>query len=277
MSSSDMDKRGESLRERPSFIKRLESKDEWSQAFKPLLTALGWFEKRKLFATILLFGFVFLKVIIVAKGSIPIALGIVQTAGPASIVVGSLLSGLPLVAAALLVVWVRQAYVDKTPPSIALALLALIVCTFMTPWFLLLPSLVFSLIAAAMSALSEPATNAARVGLAITIVAVLYATWAVMYGVWVPREVISLDSGRSDVGYVLSDDGTWVSMLRSDHSILVRYKEDEVMGRAVCQEHPVSSKYGTIWSRWLASLIDQSHTTSSQSLKDCPPPRKSSP
>lgn len=51
------------------------------------------------FITVLAFGFVVLKVIWIARGDIPTALGVFNSAGLATVIVGGLLSALPLISA----------------------------------------------------------------------------------------------------------------------------------------------------------------------------------
>jgi hypothetical protein len=56
-----------------------------------------------------------------------------------------------------------------------------------------------------------------------------------MYDVWLPHETITLHSGRVEVGYVLGDNGNWVSILRAGERRLVLYRETQVDERACPQ------------------------------------------
>ncbi len=105
----------------------------WSQALEPLPEALDWLDEHKLVATLLLFGFASLKVVVVSKGDIPTALAILQTAGPVSIIVGSLLSGLPLLALAILVAVVYRSVREESRRGYLLALAPLVACVFLAP------------------------------------------------------------------------------------------------------------------------------------------------
>ena len=62
-------------------------------------------------------------------------------------------------------------------------------------------------------------------------------TWRVLYDVWLPHEAVTLQSGRVEVGYVLSDNADWISILRSGQRRIVLYRETQVEKRAECQLH----------------------------------------
>jgi hypothetical protein len=63
-------------------------------------------------------------------------------------------------------------------------------------------------------------------------------TWRVLYDVWLPHEMLTLQSGRVEVGYVLNENGNWLPILRSGERRLVRYRETQVEKRALCQLRP---------------------------------------
>src|SRR5262249_15891900 len=63
-------------------------------------------------------------------------------------------------------------------------------------------------------------------------------TWRVLYDVWLPHEILTLQSGRLHVGYVLNDNRNWLPILRSGERRLVRYRETQVKKRALCELHP---------------------------------------
>jgi hypothetical protein len=66
----------------------------WRNVIKPLEQTIS---KHKWLTTVALFGFVLVKVVFIARGNIQTALGIFNSAGAATVVVGSILSALPLV------------------------------------------------------------------------------------------------------------------------------------------------------------------------------------
>jgi hypothetical protein len=52
---------------------------------------------------------------------------------------------------------------------------------------------------------------------------------------WLPAETITLVSGQSFTGYVLSDDGEWLVTLRNDNRAVYYYPGADVAKRQICQ------------------------------------------
>jgi hypothetical protein len=52
---------------------------------------------------------------------------------------------------------------------------------------------------------------------------------------WLPTETITLASGQSFIGYVLSDDGDWLVALRNDNRAVYYYPGADVAKRQICQ------------------------------------------
>jgi hypothetical protein len=78
--------------------------------------------------------------IVPAKGDIPTALAIFQTTSLAVTVIGALLSALPLVAVAALLLFGYRAARNASLEGYALAAAAILVCFFVTPWPVLAPA-----------------------------------------------------------------------------------------------------------------------------------------
>ena len=55
---------------------------------------------------------------------------------------------------------------------------------------------------------------------------------------WLPAETITLISGQSFTGYVLSDDGDWLVALRNDNRAVYYYLGANVVKRQICQLSP---------------------------------------
>jgi hypothetical protein len=55
---------------------------------------------------------------------------------------------------------------------------------------------------------------------------------------WLPAETITLRSGGKFIGYVLSDSGTWIEVLRDDTRTISYYLTSDITRRQICQiEH----------------------------------------
>jgi hypothetical protein len=228
----------------------VKEKSRWSDAVKPLPAILGRLERRPLGVTILLFAFLAVKVIVVAKGDIPTALGIFQDTNPAVTAIGALLSGLPLGAVAVLVIMGYRAAEEVSVEGYALAVAAAVACFFITPWPILVASLIVAPVAGYTMRLRQRLTRTQRKGwlkratllilipcLAVFLYVAGVTTWRVLYDVWLPHEAVTIQSGRIEVGYVLSDNGDWISILRSGQRQIVVYRETQVEKRAECQLH----------------------------------------
>ena len=229
---------------------RVKEKSRWSDAVTPLPAVLKQLEERKLAVTILLFTFLAVKVIVVAKGDIPTALGIFQTTNPAVTVIGALLSGLPLGTVAVLVIVGYRAAKEASLEGYALAVAAAFAGLFVTPWPIWAASLVVAPVAGYTMRQRQrlKRTQGKRWQkwgtllilipcLAVFLFIACVTTWRVLYDVWLPHEAVTLHSGRVEVGYVLSDNANWVSILRSGQRRLVLYRETQVEKRAECKLH----------------------------------------
>jgi hypothetical protein len=229
---------------------RAREESRWSVALRPLPAIVNQLEKRALAVTVLLFTFLALKVTVVAKGDIPTAQGIFQTANPAVTAIGALLSGLPLGAVAVLVVFGYRAAKDASRESGVLAAVAALACFFIAPW----PVFVASALAGPVAGYTMRQRQRLRQTpgrrwqtrgtllillpcLAIFGYVTCVTTWRVMYDVWLPHEAITLQSGQVVVGYVLSDNGNWISILRTGQRRIVLYQETQVRKRAECPLH----------------------------------------
>ena len=148
---------------------------------------------------------------------------------------------------------------DLTPQKInsvaslegyALAVVAVLACFFLTPWPVLAASVVVAPVAGYTMRQRQrlARTRGPRwqkfgtlLILAPCLIVFVYvagmATWRVLYDVWLPHEMVTLQSGRVEVGYVLNDNSNWIPILRSGER-RVRYRETQVNNRALCQLRP---------------------------------------
>jgi hypothetical protein len=59
---------------------------------------------------------------------------------------------------------------------------------------------------------------------------------------WLPAETITLVSGQNFTGYVLSDDGSWLAILKNDSRSVYYYPDTDVAKRQICQLSAVQQK-----------------------------------
>ena len=198
----------------------------------------------------MLFTFLAVKVIVAAKGDIPTALSIFQTTNPAVTVIGGLLSGLPLGAVAVLLTFGYRAAKESSLEGYALATAAAVACFFVTPWPILSASLVVATLSGYTMRYRQRLVRTQgkrwqRWGtllilvpcLAVFLYIAFLTVWRVLYDVWLPHEAVTLRSGRVEVGYVLSENADWISILRSGQRRLVLYRDAQVENRVECELH----------------------------------------
>lgn len=78
------------------------SRRAWQDAAEPLTTIAKWLWKNAAAGILLVGAFLVVKGFVLSKGNTSVALGILQNAGLTTVVVGGLLSGLPILAASML-------------------------------------------------------------------------------------------------------------------------------------------------------------------------------
>jgi hypothetical protein len=215
--------------------------------------------KNAALVTAFLFAFIIIKVFYTAHGNIETALGVFNSAGPTTVIVGALLSVFPLISALLLALALfelsRGAPFVKTPPFIrrdydavwVILLVAAVACLFLTPWPIMVTSVVLGLVSGFVLRLSSIITTRIKklwlkpvltcIGWTfLSLFFVVFVLNPVMYAVWLPHEILTFSNGGSpEAGYVLSDSNGWVSQLRSGQRRIYRYRSEDVTSRTLCR------------------------------------------
>ena len=62
-------------------------------------------------------------------------------------------------------------------------------------------------------------------------------------GVWLPRESLSVEDRPAFTGYVVEEEGSWLTVLRDDTRTILRVAADELTDREACE---------TAGARWLS-------------------------
>lgn len=198
--------------------------------------------------------FVMMRLLIVARGSVPTALGLLQTGGTANIVLGSVLRdgtmsvvNLSIIGA---IIWSAAAIArrrDLVAP-IAFALVVVTVASFFFTlfFFLFTAALWLSFLGDAKRSRTgkqrpapEQAAKRSYMPLLISITVIwLLATTLLTPSPWVPLERLELVRGETIIGYVFSDNGRDVVVLE-DGSRLIRHIDPSgVENRMLCRKTP---------------------------------------
>jgi len=254
--------------------KKARTRKHWRAALRPIPGVLDWYRVNAFAGILLAAGFVVLKCYVVARGDITTALGILQYVGPATVVTASLLSSLSILAAAMLAAAVSQltwSLVPKVvtaerikppdPPAftwhLAAALLgAFVLAAGFSPWTYLPAAAVIGLVIGVARAVGTPTRRTVVYWLA-ALVALPFAT-VNLYAVWLPHEIVTFTPGTlprgatQELGYVLSEDNGWITMLVTDHvqkHTIIRVPDAKVTTQVVCEREPNSGIFEahTLW------------------------------
>jgi hypothetical protein len=217
--------------------------------------------KNAALVTAFLFAFIIIKVFYIAHGNTETALGVFNSAGPTTVIVGALLSVFPLISALLLGLALFELSRGSPPPFVkappfirrdydavwVILLAAAVACLFLTPWPIMVTSVVLGLASGFALRLSSIITKRIKepwFKLVLTCIGwvflslsfVVFILNPVMYAVWLPHEILTFSNGGSpEAGYVLSDSNGWVSQLRSGQRRIYRYRSEDVTSRTLCR------------------------------------------
>jgi hypothetical protein len=248
-------------------------RNPWAVAVEPIPGIFQWYRNNAVTGTVLVAAYVVLKGYVLAKGDISTALGILQYAGLTSVVIAGLLSSLPILAAAMLaytvcrVMWTRwprlkpagRVWVTDWYPPVpvwrpAVVMLgAFVLSAVFTPWTYMAGAVGIGLAIGGLWGITRHERARRRrllIDLPIRLPIGLIATGAViamLYTVWVPHEIVGFRPGtikppppkNEVVGYVLSEDNGWITMLTSglDKHGIIRYRDASVTSQTICERH----------------------------------------
>ena len=220
----------------------------------------GRIGNQPVFITALLFGFVVIKVVWIARGDIPTALGVFNSAGLATVIAGGLLSAFPVVSAVALGLaafkLVSSQPFSKAFPFVRLSdmpvwltgLAAAVGCFFLTPWPIMAFGAIIGavaggavLLASKMGVKAKSRRGIAGI-LALSIASLILVLNPLLYAVWLPHETLTLtkQSQQSMTGYVLSDSNGWVSLLQTGVRRIYWFPSQDVLARNLCRARSFS-------------------------------------
>jgi hypothetical protein len=188
-----------------------------------------------LVATMVIFGLVVIKVVTVSRFSLDIALALVHSAGPGAVLVGALVSLLPIIVFYFYllvgseIVGARR---QKRKPRFLYWFGGLVALSFILLMSLLQVALIVVLLTAEWVYRrhdeSKP-VHTAR-GLLVSLL-LIFLTAGQM---WLPTEVVQSRNGTRIVGFVTHSDSTWTVVLTEKTTTLVTLRTPDVISRRVC-------------------------------------------
>jgi len=227
--------------------------DDWKKAAEPLTTIIAAYKDSPAAGTVALGAFLMVKGCVLARGDIATALGILENAGLPTIVIGGLLSGLPILIAVTLAGSIFNAVTRKeehricakeglpVSPLAVVVLVTIALSLILTPWPFMVFAATVGLGIGLVHQRNKPLlTNAA---FAVAFICAIYAVSTMLYTVWLPREKLTIaHDSQPTIGYVLSDspDGWTTILLGRQHSI-VSYRDSDVTSRQTCEQAPYST------------------------------------
>jgi len=273
----------------PVAGKRDAKRPGWLRVVSRLSDRIGMWQ----FITVLAFGFVVIKVIWIARGDIPTALGVFNSTGLPTVIAGGLLSALPLISAAALGLAAFEIVkslllTGKFPRDIPVwaGFSAAAVAGFvLTPWPVMASGAFLGLIsgvaAARAASKTKKSTNNRRKWIGVVrrvgawgvvgVLSFILVLNPLLYAVWLPHETLTLanSSPHSMVGYVLSDSNGWISLLRTGERRIYRFRMEDVTARNLCSERSFSMPFAPSWFNNPRPLLNLLIRGESRALKAC--------
>jgi len=191
--------------------------------------------------TLLLFGYFVAKILCVARGDLLTGLAVLSESGLVAVVLGALVSSLPVLAAVTLAVSLHAAIADgsRAHPRwfwYALGAVALLTLWF-TPWYLTVGAIALAVILGVWDQ-GHPvrgergrARAGATVLAAVLVVVGLYSTLLTM---WLPHEALTVAGGQR-VGYVINVNDRWTTVLITKSRRVEHLRTDEITSRTTCR------------------------------------------
>jgi hypothetical protein len=268
----------------------LREEDPFRWALSGIWRLIRKLAKNPLGATAAISAYLVVKVLIVSQGDVTTALAVLQTAGLASAIQGSLLSAIGILASGVVAftvgraLWFMTHAIPRSHMSHELTALswlvaALLIGGLVTAWTVLLASVIVGIVSwgvvQTLADIPHPDTVSKRIfsraialPITLAIVAAVFAgsaVYAVAYAMWLPHEVVvdptfhvvnpNYQADPEIIGYVLDDGNGWLSVLEHNKRDVLRLPSGDVTSRTVCRigtTFPLREP--TAWE-WLSRLL----------------------
>jgi hypothetical protein len=192
-----------------------------------------------LIGTILVFGFVILKVYQVARLDTTTTLTLIARSSPAPLILGTFLSVLPALVISVslwLAFGIYQVKSEETQKILMrILLLVALIAALLLPWPIAIETwaIVMVLIAALLLRKHRGKGVSPGSDLAI-VVAVGIVNVLLTSAVWLPAEVVQTQQQGPLIAYVIAYDDTWTTMLRDSDRRIFIVPTDQINSRVVC-------------------------------------------
>lgn len=209
--------------------------------------ALGRLGHDRTATTLALFAFLMVKVLLVTHGDLLTSLALIHDAGLVAVVIGVIMSLLPIAAALVMAGAIYGWYCCRWrwgQPARQWAVIAgvVFVSAWFSPWYLFVPAIAVSVLLGVFDREQDealPPTKRSRAGRGFLVLAttgIVYALGASLFTMWLPHEQLALrDQSEPTIGYVVGEGGGWVTMLTSGKRRIIRIPSAIVESRVVCR------------------------------------------
>lgn len=214
-----------------------------TQSARPQTRVVHWADRNAtLVATTLLFFFVSLKVLLVARFDLEAALGILRSSGAVSVALGTLITGAP--GLSFVLIFISAAWLvgssETTPMITRVIAWTLALASFLTMIAvnrLVVLVLMMSLLGWSFFSVGRKAagtTSQSSVAVAALSGAMLFLVAFFTMKTWLPPEIVVTVHGRLS-GYVLEDEGEWLTVLVEPERDVVSLRVRDVIDRQLCE------------------------------------------
>jgi hypothetical protein len=208
------------------------------------------------------------KLVLVARLDTTTALALAMAAGPANIVLGVAIQLWPLLLVVLAIGlgwWLVRVAARGQATWLSLLVVALVLLATVSflPLVLLVPAILLIgadafYVSRTRRAGKEPEAPIDTFGRFLYAIAA--AGLITTGGLWLPKEILTIGH-QTYVGYVVAEQGTWVSVLRDEDRLLLWVRSEDVHSRQLCSG-----------DSYLLSLADVAEATPRPPLPECPEP-----
>jgi len=177
---------------------------------------------------------VLIRLLRVARFDIVTANALVHSAGITSVALGTIVSAFPTVLGLLL--YVSLGFLDLRALGTQIAIVVLgLVFLLLSPWPLVVLSIPFFVLVGSLNYARRNSPEGRIGGIALVYVLVLLILLFLRPNMWLPAERLQLAGADPLIGYVVSEDTTWTTVLRDVDRRIQYIEGSEITARRVCR------------------------------------------
>ncbi len=202
-------------------------------------------------ATVAIFAFILIKVMVVSRGDVATAQALIEAAPPMAVVLDAFLNLAPMIIAFLFVrlwEWNFQSHpADAKNAMLTIAFMIMASLVALVPLIIVVGSVIGTIAGAWTDRRNrrKGITDGYRLRLSNSWTGTILGTWAVGVflivnsGLWAPVENVDVKGGHHYVAYVVSSHDGWVTLFDRDKNQVLRERDVNIESRELCS-NPLS-------------------------------------